>query len=178
LMPPLAVRLRRDFSTVLSLVKAHAILHQATRQRDAKDRISASIEDYANVRDLVAQMVSEGVEAAVPRTIRETVQVVERLLKDSCGETVTVAAVARALGLDNSSALRRVRVAIERGYLLNFEHSSGRAAQLVLDAPLPEDVDVLPSVERLWGCTVASGSEGLDTPPPPAASDGSEGFTS
>ena len=35
-MGDVAVRLRRDFSVVLSLIKAHAILHQATRERDAR----------------------------------------------------------------------------------------------------------------------------------------------
>src|SRR5918998_840407 len=44
----------------------------ATRGRDEQGRIVASIEDYAAVRRLVADLVSEGVEAAVPKTIRKT----------------------------------------------------------------------------------------------------------
>jgi len=84
------------------------VLHQATRAKDEQGRIVASIKDYAAVRRLVADLVSEGVEAAVPKTIRETVEVVEKRLGDSNGEAVTVAAVARELKLDNSTALRRV----------------------------------------------------------------------
>ncbi len=38
-IPPVAVRMRRDFSTVKNLVKAHALLHQATRSRDERGRI-------------------------------------------------------------------------------------------------------------------------------------------
>src|SRR5215212_2172910 len=46
-MGDVAVRLRRDFSVILSLVRAHAVLHQATRERDAQGRIIATIADYA-----------------------------------------------------------------------------------------------------------------------------------
>src|SRR4051794_24375 len=33
LVPPVAVRLRRDFKTVLTLIRAHALLHHATQGR-------------------------------------------------------------------------------------------------------------------------------------------------
>ena len=36
LIPPVAVRLRRDYPTLLSLIEAHALLHQATRKRSAE----------------------------------------------------------------------------------------------------------------------------------------------
>jgi hypothetical protein len=168
LIPPVAVRLRRDFPAVLNLIRAHAVLHQAMRARDEQGRIVASIEDYAAVRWLVADLVSEGVEAAVPKTIRRTVEAVEQRLGGSDGETVTVAAVARELKLENSTTLRRVRAAIDRGHLKNLEDRKGRAARLVLGDPLPEDIEVLPSVERLRGCTVALVTEGIGTPLPPS----------
>jgi len=76
-MSDVAVRLRRDFSVVLSLVKAHAVLHQATRGRDAEGKIVASVADYAAVRDLVADIVAQGVDATVPPIVRETVEAVE-----------------------------------------------------------------------------------------------------
>jgi len=56
LVPPIAVRLRRDFGALLNLIRAHAHLHQASRERDAEGRIVATIEDYAAVRDLVASV--------------------------------------------------------------------------------------------------------------------------
>ncbi|PLS83445.1 MAG: hypothetical protein CYG60_21990, partial [Actinobacteria bacterium] len=68
LIPPVAVRLRRDFGAVLNLIRAHAILQQARRERDAEGRIVATTEDYARIRELVADLVSEGVEATVPAT--------------------------------------------------------------------------------------------------------------
>jgi hypothetical protein len=99
LIPPVAVRLRRDFGALLNLIRAHALLHQATRERDAEGRIVATIEDYATVRELVADLVSEGIEATVPATVRETVEAVKRLREHSNGEPVTVAEVARELSL-------------------------------------------------------------------------------
>ena len=33
-VPPVAVRLRRDFGSLLALIRAHAVLHQASRERD------------------------------------------------------------------------------------------------------------------------------------------------
>ena len=51
LMPSGATRLRRDFVSLLCLVRAHAILYQAQRQRDAQSRIIATAEgDYEPVR--------------------------------------------------------------------------------------------------------------------------------
>src|SRR5262249_46254983 len=62
LIPPVAVRLRRDFKAVLNLIVANAILHQANRERDDQRRIVAKLKDYEIVRDLVNQVVSQGVE--------------------------------------------------------------------------------------------------------------------
>lgn len=86
LVPPVAVRLRRDFKAVLNLIKAHAILNQAHRKRDHEDRIVATMGDYVVVRDLVADLVSEGVEATVPATVRETVETIERLIAGGTSE--------------------------------------------------------------------------------------------
>jgi hypothetical protein len=161
LIPPLAVRLRRDFGALRNLIKAHAILHQATRERDAEGRIVATLEDYAVVRDLVADLVSEGVEATVPATMRETVEKLALLYADD-SEPVTIVKLAGELELDKSSTWRRVRAAIDRGYLKNLEDRKGRPAQLVPGEPLPDDLEVLPTVERLHDCTVAGESGGIN----------------
>jgi hypothetical protein len=154
LIPPLAVRLRRDVPAVLGLIGAHALLHQATRDRDAKGQVLATAEDYASVRELVAELVAEGVEASVSPTIRETVETVQILLDAMPGpltdETgVTVTAVGERLHLDRSTASRRVRVAVTRGYLKNLETRKGRPARLRVGDPLPGEVVVLPPPEAL-----------------------------
>jgi hypothetical protein len=174
LVPPAAVRLRRDFPTVLSLVKAHALLHQATRQRNLEGAVVATIADYAAVHALVGELISEGVDATVPATVRETVNAVAELIAERPAEgcrvanEVSVAKLAQKLGLDTSATLRRARRAIDKGYLKNLEDKKGRKARLVLDDPLPDNVDVLPSAERLAeGCRVAADFEGEYIPPPP-----------
>jgi hypothetical protein len=160
LIPPVAVRLRRDFGALLNLIRAHAILHQASRNRDTEGRIIATLDDYARVRELVADLVSEGIEATVPATIRETVQALKRLHAEE-RESVTIATLAQELELDKSAAWRRVRTAIDRGYLKNLEDRKGRPARLVPGDVLPDDVEILPAPERLQGCTVAGDSDGI-----------------
>ena len=43
---------------MLNLIKAHALLHQASRERDKEGRIIATITDYRVVRELVADLSS------------------------------------------------------------------------------------------------------------------------
>jgi hypothetical protein len=147
-IPPLAVRLRRDFGALLNLIRAHALLHQASRDRDAEGRIIATIdEDYAAVRELVADLVSEGIEVTVPKTVRETVGAVKRLREASSGEPVTVVELARELKLDRSAVSRRVRNAKDRGYLKDLEENPRKPSRLVLGDDLPDDLQILPKPE-------------------------------
>ena len=175
LVPGVAVRLRRDFGAVLNLIRAHAVLHQATRDHDSQGRIVADIEnDYAEVRDLVGDLLSEGVGATVSATVRETVQaVVDVIAERSDSESVeaTTAQVSKKLNLDKSAGYRRVQVAVEREYLKNLEDKKGRPARLVIGDPLPDDMDILPTVESLieYGCTVAVQTEGIHIPPSPGS---------
>jgi hypothetical protein len=161
-IPPVAVRLRRDFGALLNLIRAHAILHQASRERDAEGRVVATLEDYASVRELVADLVSEGIEATVQITVRETVDTL-RYLHAEESEPITIVDLAQELKLDKSAAWRRVRTAMDRGYLKNLEDRRGRPARLVPGDPLPDDIEILPAPERLQGCTVAGVSERMKT---------------
>lgn len=157
-IPPVAVRLRRDFPAVLALIKAHALLHQLSRERDAEGAIVATLGDYAVVREVVASLVGEAAERTVPPTVRETVIAVQELTSD--GAEAMVLAIGTRLGLDKSAASRRVRVAIDRGFLRNLEERRGRPHRIVLGDPLPDDETILPAVsdlERLHGCTVSEG---------------------
>jgi hypothetical protein len=166
LIPPVAVRLRRDFGALLNLIRAHALLHQANRERDAEGRIIATIEDYATVRELVADLVSEGAEATVPNTVRETVEAVKGLRENSKGEPVTVAELARELKLDRSAVSRRVRNAKDRGYLKDLEENLRKPSRLVLGDDLPDDLQILPKPEEVRAGMQerASGSARLDGP--------------
>jgi hypothetical protein len=175
-MGDVAVRLRRDFSVILSLIKAHAILHQATRERDAQGRIIATLADYARVRGLVSGLIAESVEATVPKTVRETVEAVENVI-DGWGEDhATNKAIAEELDIDKAAASRRARTAIGRGYLKNLEDRKGHPARLVLAESMPEDQEILPAPEELEGVdplTVDRG--GIQHPLPPRKLEPGEG---
>jgi hypothetical protein len=143
-----AVRLRRDFGAVLNLIRAHAILQQASRQRDPHGRIVATPADYAAVYALVIDLIAQGVQAAVDPRIRETVASVKEL-DTPVDPGIKITAIAKALGIDRSAASRRLRVAVEDGYLTNLEDSNGRAARITLGDPLPEARAVLLHPEAL-----------------------------
>jgi len=168
LVPPVAVRLRRDFGSLLALIRAHAVLHQETRDADADGRIIATIEDYAVVRGLVGDVIAQGVGTTVPEAVRETVAAVDALATTN---GVTVRAVAEKLGLDKSNASRRLRVAADGGYVRNLEDKRGKPARWVLGDPLPDDstAQLLPDATQLATavatpdqecCAVAAESEG------------------
>ena len=172
LVPPVAVRLRRDFGAVLSLIRAHAILHQASRDKTPDGRIIATGDDYSAVRELVLDLVGEGVSASVSTTVRETTQAVAALLAETGDETtgVSIRQLAATLQLDKSAASRRWLAARDLGYLTNAEERRGRPARILPGDPLPEDVQVLPTVEALLGdrCSVAVDPEGDHTLPLPS----------
>jgi hypothetical protein len=162
MVPPVAVRLRRDFSGVLSLIKANALLHRASRERDKHGRIIASLGDYAVVRELASEFISENVGLLVGKTVREAVEAVEELKVWNKDGDITVKMVAKELDLDKSAASRRVRKALDEGYLVNKEERKGKALKLDLGDPLPEERNLLPPVEeleeRLHGCISENGS--------------------
>jgi hypothetical protein len=145
-VPPAAVRLRRDFGAMLSLVRAHALLHQAKRDRDAEGRIVADFDDYAIVADLLAPVISEGIGATVPETIRQTMRAVEELHK--AGDATTMM-VAGRLDICRQSAQGRLATARNRGYVKNLEDKRGRPARWSPADPLPEDQDILPSIDAV-----------------------------
>ena len=146
-----AVRMRRDMSKILTLISAHAVLHQEQRERDGDGRIVATLADYAAVYDLVHDSISEGLEVSVSATVRETVGAVRQLIAAATSEDpgVTNTAVAKVLKLDASAAYRRVGVAMRLGYLVNAEERRRRPARLMLGEALPEDEEALPSPESM-----------------------------
>jgi hypothetical protein len=168
LVPPVAVRLRRDFKTVLQLIHAHALLHQALRLKDETGRIVATVEDYAAVRDLVADIVAEGVDTTVKPEVREVVETTARLLAGL--EEVRQTELKDALKLDKSAISRRIAGALDGGFLRNLEERKGRPARLVLGDVLPANRGVLPlpdqltSADGLHGCAVDRGDMAPQSP--------------
>jgi Domain of unknown function (DUF3854) len=142
-IPPVAVRLRRDFRAILALIKTHAILHQATRATDIAGRIIATEADYLAIRELVADLIAEGVGATVPDSVRQTVDTVSELL-GAHPSGVTVHDIEHKLGIERSSATRRLSTARERGHLVNVEDKRGKPARYILGVELPGTEAMLP----------------------------------
>jgi len=169
-IPPVAVRLRRDFQEILSLLKTHAIMHQYNRNIDEHGRIIATLDDYDVIRDIIDTIVSEGVGRTVSPTVRETVEAVRQLINESIVPDREVKSVelCQPLKLDKTAVSRRVRVAVANEYLKNNEPKSGKPHRLVLGNPMPDESGLLPSreqLEELMGCAVADDPEGYTTPP-------------
>jgi hypothetical protein len=159
---------------VRSLVFAHAILHQASRPRDEHGRVAATLDDYNAVRDLIGTILAEGIGATISDDVRETVAAVRAAL-DADQDTMTIkrADVEAELGLDDRATNRRLWQACEAGFVENTNPGRGKVGLYRLGNPIPDDVEVLPSVDevrRHLDNLDNLAAEQRDTPPPPPLS--------
>jgi hypothetical protein len=92
------------------------LLHQASRVKGDAGRVVATLDDYAAVRELVADLVAEGVDATVKPEIREVVEAIARLLGEGRDE-VRQADLKEVLKLDKSAISRRVAGALDGAFL-------------------------------------------------------------
>ncbi len=152
LIPAVAVRLRRDFHQLLIMIKAHAILHQANRERTSSGEIIATLEDYTAIYGLIFELIEQEVGAGASESTRETVQAVQGIFKSRNGtgeDFVTQSELKAVLKLDKSSTSRRVHSCIKQGYLKNLEEKKGQPYRLVMGDPLPSEQKILPEVATL-----------------------------
>ena len=144
-VPPVAVRLRRDFRMLLTLISAHALLHRGTRAADPQGRVVATIADYAAVHDLVANLFAEGLEATVRPVVRETVEAVRAM-----GEPeVSLTSLARELKLDKATVSNRVKKAIASGFLPITRQNVECPRALSLATHSPKSARFCPT-QRCW----------------------------
>ena len=123
------VRMRRDFSVLLGMIEAHAVLHQANRKRDSYGRIVATAADYAACRDILAEAFAVSSGRKVKDSVRRAVDAVSEL--NGRSSDVTVAQVARHLKRDRTVVTRGLREAADLAYLANQEDKAGRAVRYV-----------------------------------------------
>jgi 5S rRNA maturation endonuclease (ribonuclease M5) len=160
MIPPKAVRLRRDFGQVLRAIKAHALLHRQHRSRDGSGQIVADIhKDYAVVRDLMHAILAEGAGVAVSKMTAETIAAVEQAtinLSDEQGATGQD--ISKVLKLDRSTAIRRLSAARSEGFVVNLEVRRGMPGKYRTTdqaAKIEPDMDILPDPEELEAYTLS-----------------------
>lgn len=154
-----ATRMRRDALRVRDLICAHAVLHQASRERDEQGRIVATLEDYEAVRALIDNIIGVAAEQSVSSFVRETVQAVRALIDDN--KPVNRTTLGQRFGIAASNASRRLGAATAAGYIKHDPDATGKTKQYVMgDVPLPEDKAALPSVEELDACARALRAQG------------------
>lgn len=154
LLPSKHVRLRRDFTQILNLIKTHAIIHQVNRHRDSAGRIIANLDDYVAVKVLIDDVISTGLQVTIPGGVREIVRVLEELYTPG-SEGVTIKQMASKMDLDQSVVNRRLRQAMEGGYAEKMTIGNKKPFRFKPAEPLPEDAGILPRVEQIGSCNLA-----------------------
>jgi hypothetical protein len=151
LIPVEAVRVRRDFKQLLAMIKTIAFLAQGRRARTPEGWVEATLDDYQRARELLAPILDESICEVVPQVIRKAVEAV------LAGEEISYPEMAKRLGVAKSTAMYRVRIAIDSGYLVNNEDRPRHSARIARGDPMPTDTSALPTIEQL-GAEMAKGS--------------------
>ena len=165
-------RINRDFSRLLALVKAVAILRHQHRQRDEKGRLVATVDDYGYVFGLIGPMYETTITGASAK-VRELVRAVEGLtpgdlpaLEMANRNKVTVTALAKLLDTNKMDITRRCQSAMRLGWLVNHEIRKGFPANLGLGEPMPDRVG-LPHPDAIGHRNTVTPVSGLYKGTPP-----------
>jgi hypothetical protein len=150
------VRSRRDFTQLLALIQACAVLHQRQRERDEFGRIIATQADYRAIYELTAPVFGAVAAEGVTPAARETVAKVSELTTGTDGATVSLNELAGALDLDKSAVSRRVRPALRGGFLVNEETGRGKPYKLRVGDPLPKPRPALPAPDEVFAPLAAT----------------------
>lgn len=163
-----ANRSLRDFPTLLSLIKTHALLHQATRERDEQGRIIATLEDYRQVYELSEPAFRASVLPNWTRAEREIIDAIDELSGDSDDEGVTVAQLAEALGISANAVNTRLEGLKREGDVVNLA-ANGQVGRYVLGEPARRSMSALPHPDEVADAFAArshgdTGSSGSPNP--------------
>ena len=122
LAKPVATRVRRDLTTLLGLVRAHALLHEGRRELDPEGRVVATLEDYRAVHALTADLFAASAELTVSDSLRDVVEataaiITEKADRSAPDATATSAELAARLRRPRRSVNRWVQAALNGEYL-------------------------------------------------------------
>lgn len=144
-----AVRMRRDFSGLLGLIKTHALIHRHARERGPDDEIIASIADYEVVHGLVSKLLADAAGRSVPEPVRDAAEAVTDLYVADPSGDITIGQVAEELERDRSTASRSLNRAVAMGYVTVLSKQGSRHKIFQPGDRLPDDTEVLPAPEEL-----------------------------
>lgn len=143
MVPTNVVRMTRDFKKLIAAIQAHALLHQFQREHSSDGRLIATLHDYAVVRELMAELFDATVAEGLTETRRATVENVPDV-----GE-ISLADLARLLGVSRNATHVRVQACIKAGWLVNHESRLGHPPRLSRGTPLLRVRGGLPTVEEV-----------------------------
>lgn len=143
------LRIRRDFTHLLTLIGACAIEYRFQRTANPAGQIQATAADYAmayalvadTFRDIQAEGITPHDRAMVNAVIEETTPPGGK----PSDSPITQAALRTYMKLSKSSTSYRVKRLLKLGYLANLENRKGMEMKLVPGAPLPDEPAPLPS---------------------------------
>jgi len=163
------LRLRRDFTHLLTLIQASAVLYQFQRLRGPDGRIRANLADYAHVWELASDVFMAAQGEGVTDADRRMVEAIADLSTPDGGKVgeqgVSQPEVADRTGLTKKPVSYRVRRLLREGYLVNLNaDKKGRSHRLVPGSPLPEEVPPLPPPGALAQHLTAAGLGFLVSP--------------
>lgn len=173
------LRIRRDFTHLLTLIQSSSVLHQFQRNRGPDGRIRANLADYAHVHALAASLFNAAQDEGITQADRDMVAAVYTLtarpnMSDSSPDELgsyathttptTQVAIRDFCKLGKSQIAHRVSRLLRMGYLVNTETRRGRPYLLVPGVPLPEAALPLPGPCDLAAHLMEAGRDDLIGP--------------
>ena len=147
LVPPVAVRLRRDFGALSP--SSAATPSSTNRPVTATTPVGSSPPSMTTPWSATSSATSSPKASAPPSRPLSARPSTPSLR--SPREGVTAARIAEKLSLDKSTTCRRLRVAADGGWIVNLEDERGAPGRWVIGDPMPEETDILPQPRNLTG---------------------------
>ena len=149
-IPPSMVRFRRDVGSLLTFIKASAILHQAQRQIDEQGRVVATLDDYRLAYPIFSKVMAQSSGQGVTEAVRAVVDLIAARTAASAAKPtggkftrsgaigttqeveISSEQIGSLTGIGKMAAYRAVKSAIDLGFLGNNETRPRKPFRLVL----------------------------------------------
>jgi hypothetical protein len=143
-----SLRIRRDFTHLLSLIAACAVEYSFQRSKSPEGSILATVADYAMVYSLFADTFQNAQAEGINENDRKMVDILLTLSKPRDGSsiltTISQADLRNYMQLSKSTASYRVKRLLRLGYIINLESDKDKPMKLVPGSRLPDKPEPLP----------------------------------